>query len=45
MEVLREVLSWGSPLGIALFIFFSASGAGILFWGLSQFPQSSKSEQ
>lgn len=45
MEVLHEVLSWGSPLGISLFIFFSASGAGILFWGISHFPQSSKSEK
>ena len=26
MEVLYSVLSWGSPLGIALFFFFSCSG-------------------
>ena len=39
MDVLYTVLSWGSPLGIALFIFFSASGAGIFFWGLSHLPQ------
>jgi hypothetical protein len=42
MEVLYSVLSWGSPLGIALFFFFSCSGAGILFWGLSHFIKSNK---
>jgi len=35
MEVWYHILSWGSPLGLALFIFFSACGAGIFFWGLS----------
>jgi len=35
MEVLYHVLSWGSPLGLGLFIFLSAAGTGILFWGLS----------
>ena len=39
MDVLYTVLSWGSPIGISLFIFFSASGAGIFFWGLSHLPQ------
>jgi len=39
---LYSVLSWGSPLGIALFFFFSCSGAGILFWGLSHFVKSNK---
>jgi len=37
MEVLFSSDSWGTPLGIALFFFFSCSGAGILFWGLSHF--------
>lgn len=37
-----EILSWGSPLGLALFIFISASGAGIFFWGVSQFIKSRK---
>jgi hypothetical protein len=35
MEVLYSVLSWGSPLGLGLFLFFSAAGAGVFFWGLS----------
>jgi len=40
MEVLFSSMAWGTPLGIALFFFFSCSGAGILFWGLSLFiPQ------
>ena len=40
MEVLFSSSAWGTPLGIALFFFFSCSGAGILFWGLSHFiPQ------
>jgi hypothetical protein len=42
MEVLYTVLSWGSPVGISLFFFFSASGAGILFWGFSHLPKSEK---
>ena len=40
MEVLYGILSWGSPLGLALFFFFSASGVGIFFWGLSHFIRS-----
>lgn len=35
MEVVYGILSWGSPLGLGLFLFLSASGTGILFWGLS----------
>jgi hypothetical protein len=35
MEHLYSILGWGSPLGIALFFFFSGAGAGIFFWGLS----------
>lgn len=42
MEVLYGILSWGSPFGLALFFFFSASGAGIFFWGLSRYVESSK---
>ena len=41
MEVL-QMINWGSPLGLALFFFFSASGAGIFFWGLSHFIESRK---
>ncbi len=35
MEVLFSSSAWGTPLGLALFFFFSASGTGILFWGIS----------
>ncbi|MFZ1397182.1 MAG: hypothetical protein WAS33_09815 [Candidatus Promineifilaceae bacterium] len=42
MEVLYEVLSWGSPIGISLFIFLMASGAGIFMWGISHLPKSDK---
>jgi len=42
MQVLYGILSWESPLGSALFFFFSASGAGIFFWGLSHFNRSTK---
>ncbi len=45
MEVLYAVLSWGSPLGISLFIFFSASGAGIFLWGISHLPKSDQKGQ
>lgn len=36
MDVWYHVLSWGSPLGIALFFFFSGIGAGVFFWGFSK---------
>lgn len=42
MEVLYDVLSWGSPIGISLFLFFMASGAGILFWGISHLQNNDK---
>jgi hypothetical protein len=35
MDVLYNVLSWGSPVGISLFFLFSGIGAGIFFWGIS----------
>lgn len=35
MEVLPDILGWGSPLGIGLFLFFLSSGAGVFFWGIS----------
>ncbi|WP_264298960.1 hypothetical protein [Thalassotalea sp. LPB0316] len=37
MDALYYIFSWGSPLGLALFFFFSCAGVGILFWGLGQF--------
>ena len=42
MEVLYHVLSWGSPIGISLFIFFLMSGMGIFFWGVSQLAQNNR---
>ena len=45
MEIFNAVLSWGSPLGIGLFFFFSASGAGILFWGISHLPKGDKKDK
>lgn len=35
MESFIYILHWGSPIGIGLFFFLSAAGAGILFWGIS----------
>jgi hypothetical protein len=35
MENIVHILSWGSPLGIGLFMFLLAAGAGIFFWGVS----------
>ena len=43
MEFL-QIINWGSPLGLALFFFFSAGGAGIFFWGLSHFIKSRKKD-
>jgi len=42
MEVLYDILSWGSPIGIGLFLFSMSAGAGILFWGISHFQKSNK---
>jgi len=35
MENLIYILSWGSPIGIGLFLFLLAAGGGIFFWGVS----------
>jgi hypothetical protein len=45
MDALYNVLSWGSPIGISLFLFFMASGAGIFFWGISHLTKSEKQEK
>ena len=45
MDVLYNVLSWGSPVGISLFFFFSGIGAGIFFWGISHLPISNKKDK
>lgn len=45
MVVLSTVLSWGSPVGISLFFFFSGMGAGIFFWGISHITKSEKQEK
>jgi hypothetical protein len=42
MDMLYAVLSWGSPLGIGLFLFLSASGTGIFFWGISHLSKVNK---
>ena len=42
MDVLNHALSWGSPIGISLFLFFSASGGGIFFWGVSHLQKQEK---
>lgn len=42
MDILYDVLSWGSPVGVSQVVFFSASGAGILLWGISRLPRSDK---
>ena len=44
MGNLGGILSWGSPLGIALFFFFSGIGAGVFFWGLSHFIKVGKED-
>lgn len=45
MDALYNILSWGSPIGISLFLFFMASGAGIFFWGISHLPKSAKKDK
>ena len=45
MEAIYDVLSWGSPLGISLFFFFSGIGAGVFFWGISRLPKSDKKDE
>lgn len=45
MDVLYNVFSWGSPVGLSLFFFFSGIGAGIFFWGISHLPKIDKKEK
>ncbi len=45
MEFLYGVLGWGSPIGIALFLFLGASGAGILFWGIAHLQASNRADK
>ncbi len=40
MEALYYIFSWGSPLGISLFLFIMASAAAILMWGVAQLRKS-----
>lgn len=42
MEVLYAILHWGSPIGIGMFFFLSCAGAGIMFWGIAHFNNSTK---
>ena len=35
MDVLADILHWGSPLGVGLFLFFLSAGGGVFFWGVS----------
>jgi hypothetical protein len=42
MDVLYNVFSWGSPVGLSLFFLFSGIGAGIFFWGISHFSKSNE---
>lgn len=45
MQVLSELISWGSPLGLALFFSSTGLGAGIFFWGFSHFLKSNKEDE
>jgi hypothetical protein len=42
MEFLYSILGWGSPLGIALFFFFSGVGSGVFLWGVSLLKNSNE---
>ena len=42
MEYLYGILGWGSPVGIALFFFFSGIGMGVFFWGLANLKRANK---
>jgi hypothetical protein len=45
MDALYYILSWGSPVGLGLFFLLSAAGAGLFFWGLSKFVESSNANK
>jgi hypothetical protein len=36
MEALVYILSWGSPIGIGIFLLCLLAGMWIFFWGISQ---------
>lgn len=40
MEALVYILSWGSPIGIGLFLMFLGIGMWVFFWGASQLDTS-----
>ena len=42
MDMVYAVYSWGSPVGIGLFLFLSAGGTGIFFWGISHLSKGNK---
>lgn len=35
MDGLYSIFSWGSPVGVGIFLFLGCAGAAIFFWGLS----------
>ncbi len=36
MEALAYMLSWGSPVGLGLFLFFLLAGMGVFFLGAAR---------
>ena len=45
MEVLNQLINWGSPLGLALFFSLTGIGAGIFFWWFSHFIKSNQKDK
>lgn len=39
MEGLWSPDTWGTPVGLGLFMFLLGSGMGIFFWGISKLPR------
>lgn len=42
MEILYAALSWGSPVGIGLFLFLMGAGAGVFCLGLSSLAKQNR---
>lgn len=45
MDVLADIINWGTPLGLGLFGFLWSVGAGVFFWGVSHLNTSKTKDE
>ncbi len=37
---MEQIFSWGSPVGLGLFLFLQGVGVGVFFWGIAKLTES-----